>query len=160
MGVDNNYRLASTLTHFFFAMNLKQLKEEIYKDVKLTNDLSLESLQIADITNKYLQLRLEDNLTLKALESKYDQLYKDKWIYYAGKADPDVYIEKPFKLIILRTDVPIFLNGDEELCRLKEKVDLIKEKVKMIDAIIQIMNQRSFNISNSIKWQSFINGGN
>ena len=92
------------------------------------------------------------------LKESYRVLKKDRWIYYTGKADPEVYEKEPFNLNILKADIDKFLDADGALnvCHLKVKAQ--EEKLNLLtDQVKSIMNV-SFNIGNAIKWKKFLNG--
>lgn len=140
-------------------MTLDELRAEINQDVIIRPlELDIASLDIALITSKYLIYRTDENLIVKALERNFKVLYKEKWEYWTGKAPKSVYVTKPQPLTILRSDVSTYTDADPELLELQAKIDIKKEKIKLIDSFIQIMNQRSFNISSAIKWQEFTAG--
>ena len=56
-------------------------------------------------------------------EGNYRVLYRKKWEYYSGKSDPEVYRDNPFDHKILKQDLPIYLESDEELIKAKQKVE-------------------------------------
>ena len=66
--------------------------------------------------------------------------------------------EKPFQLKLLKTDLHIYLDSDEKLCELKEKVDAQKQKVSYIESVIKSLETRSFQITNAINWRKFTAG--
>jgi len=102
---------------------------------------------------------MEENVKLRHYENQLKKTKKDRWEYYTGKASPEVYKKDPFELKILKQDIPTYLESDPALQQIQDKVFLLKEKISYIDSIITILNNRSFNISNAIKWQMFTNGG-
>ena len=78
-------------------MNLDEIQTLWEEDSKIDEDnLHQESTKIPALHAKYYKI-LNNILLLKKLEeNKFKQLKKDKWQYYTGKSDPEVYIEKPF----------------------------------------------------------------
>ena len=54
-------------------------------------------------------------------EGEYNILKSKKWEYYSGKSDPEVYRDNPFDFKVLKQDLPIYLESDEELVRVKTK---------------------------------------
>ncbi len=91
-------------------------------------------------------------------ENKFKQLKKDKWQYYTGKADPEVYIEKPFDHKVLRQDVDKYMDADEDLIRIISKIDYYQVMISYLDSILKTINNRTYQIKNSIEWQKFIRG--
>lgn len=141
-------------------MNIDELKENIQKDIKIDiTQLDVESVNISSLTNKYLNLRMEENIKLRSYENKAKIIKKERWEYYTGKADIEVYRNEPFEFKILKQDIPIYLESDKHIQAIQDKIFIIKEKIKYIESIITILNNKSFNISNAIKWKIFTNGG-
>ena len=62
-------------------------------------------------------------LLKKKTEFDLKVLYKDKWKYYTGKASSEVYKENPFDHKVLKNDLGIFLESDEDLSRIKLKIE-------------------------------------
>ena len=109
-------------------MDLEQLQKEAEKDLKIDNEkLDIESLKTPQLYGKYLQIYTRWNLLSKQAESEYKVLYRKKWEYYSGKADPQTYREKPFDLKVLKQDIPTYLESDEELIKAKHNVDYHNE---------------------------------
>ena len=83
---------------------------------------------------------------------------RTKWEYYTGKADPQVYAEKPFDLKILRTDIDKYLESDTELQKAKQKVDYLETTVDFLGRTIRLIANRGFTIKNAIDWRKFTSG--
>ena len=64
-------------------------------------------------------------LMLSRTNSDYNSLKREKWEYYTGKSDPQVYKDKPFDLKILKTDIDKYLEADEDLIKSKQKLDYL-----------------------------------
>ena len=91
-------------------------------------------------------------------ENKFKQLKKDKWQYYTGKSDPEVYIEKPFDHKVLRQDVDKYMDADPDLIKILSKIDYYQVMISYLDSILKTINNRTYQIKNSIEWQKFIRG--
>jgi len=97
-------------------------------------------------------------LMLTKAETDLAQMKRDKWEYYTGKADASVYAEKPFDLKILRTDVDKYIDADEELIRLKQKVQYLNAVIDYLEKTIRQISNRTFTIKNAIEWRKFTSG--
>lgn len=144
-------------------MTLEQIFElwQIDSQIDSTN-LSSASLDIPKIHNKYLKMFSEERLKLKKFEQDGKALYRIKSEYYAGTLDHETLTEKgwePNPLKILRSDIPTFLEGDNDIIAHNLKVAVQKEKVETLESIIRSLNNRGFLIKNAIDWQRFQNGG-
>ena len=140
-------------------MNLDEIQLSWEEDSKIDEDnLHTESTKIPSLHAKYYRI-LNNILLMKKLEeNKFKQLKKEKWQYYTGKADPEVYIEKPFDHKVLRQDVDKYMDSDEDLIKILNKIDYFQVMLNYLDSILKTINNRTFQIKNSIEWQKFIRG--
>ena len=99
-------------------MDFDKIIEEWKQDCPIDDTtLDKESVKIPTLHGKYLELHSREKIFLNYLQVEYKKLYREKWEYYSGKA------EKPFQLKLLKTDLHIYLDSDDKLCELKEKID-------------------------------------
>ena len=140
-------------------MNLDEIQLSWEEDSKIDEDnLHSESTKIPSLHAKYYRI-LNNILLMKKLEeNKFKQLKKTKWQYYTGKADPEVYIDKPFDHKVLRQDVDKYMDADEDLIRILSKIDYFQVMLNYLDSILKTINNRTYQIKNSIEWQQFIRG--
>ena len=140
-------------------MTLEQLQEQSEKDLKI-NDALLddESLRTPIIHNKYLQYHNQFSLLLRKVEYDYAVLLRNKWEYYTGKASPEIYKDNPFDFKILKSDIPMYLDCDEDLIKIKQKKDYYKVIINYLDQIIRSLNTRTFHIKSAIEWKKFSEG--
>jgi antirestriction protein len=140
-------------------MNLDEIQLSWEEDSKIDEDnLHTESTKIPSLHAKYYRI-LNNILLMKKLEeNKFKQIKKEKWQYYTGKADPEVYIEKPFDHKVLRQDVDKYMDSDEDLIKVLNKIDYFQVMLSYLDSILKTINNRTFQIKNSIEWQKFIRG--
>ncbi len=87
------------------------------------------------------------------------KIYKDRWLYYTGKADATTYAEEPFEYKIMKGDIHIFLESDEKLEAARQEVSDLKDIVSFIDSIVGEINRRSFHIKNALEAIRWANGG-
>ena len=140
-------------------MDLEQLQKESEKDLQIDKDnLDIESLKTPELYGKYLQIFIRWNLLSKQADSEYKKLLKQKWEYYGGKADPKVYQEKPFDLKILKQDIPVYLESDEDLIKAKHTVDYHNSMCDFAEKVCKMINNRGFQIKNAIDWKRFLEG--
>ena len=140
-------------------MNLDEIQSLWEEDSKIDEDeLHTESTKIPSLHAKYYRI-LNNILLLKKIEeNKFKQLKKEKWQYYTGKADPEVYIDKPFDHKVLRQDVDKYMDADEDLIKILSKIDYYQVMLNYLDSILKTINNRTYQIKNSIEWQQFIRG--
>ena len=140
-------------------MTLEELQAEADKDLVIDDtELDTESLKTPILHNKYLQYYNKFNLLLKKSQWEERTLNREKWEYYTGKSDPSVYKEKPFDLKVLKADVHIYINSDEDLQKIQAKVVYQEAIVNYLEQILRMINNRSFTIKNAIEWRRFTSG--
>ncbi len=124
-------------------------------------ELDIESMAIPQLHSKYLNIYMDEKLLLQKINSDYYRLKKMKWEYYTGKLDQDQLDEygwEPFQLKILKQDIDLYMDSDEDLQKLLNKQAYQKEKINYLDAILKSVNNRQWNIKGAIEWRKFING--
>ena len=140
-------------------MDLDEIQSLWNEDSKLDADnLHTESINIPALHAKYYRILNKFLLLKKMEENKFKILKKEKWQYYTGKADPEIYIDKPFDHKVLRQDVDKYMDADEDLIRLISKVDYYQVMISYLDSILKTINNRTFQIKNAVEWQKFIRG--
>jgi hypothetical protein len=140
-------------------MTLEELQQAVDRDFKLDDtELDSESIKIPLLHNKYLQHFNKFSLLLKKAEYEHKALVRQKWEYYTGKSDPSVYKDKPFDLKILKSDVHIYMDSDEDLQRADQKTAYLNQVVKYLEQVLRSINNRTFLIKNAIEWKKFTSG--
>ena len=140
-------------------MTLDELQAEADKDLVIDDtELDTESLKTPILHNKYLQYYNKFNLLLKKSQWEERTLQREKWEYYTGKSDPEVYKQKPFDLKVLKNDVHIYINSDEDIQKIQAKIEYQSAIVNYLEQILRILNNRSFTIKNAIEWRRFTSG--
>ena len=140
-------------------MDLETLQKQVDVDLKIDDtELDLESIRTPQLHNKYLKQFTKYSLQYKKAKDDYDGLYKFKWEYYTGKATMEVYQAEPFDLKILKSDVHIYLNADEELQKLGQRTEYLNVVVVYIERVLKEINNRNWNIRNTIEWKKFLHG--
>ena len=140
-------------------MTLDEIQAQADKDLVIDDtELDTESLRTPIIHNKYLQLFNKFNLLLKKSQWEERTVQREKWEYYTGKSDPAVYKDKPFDLKVLKNDVHIYINADEDIQKIQAKVVYQEAIVNYLEQVLRILNNRSFTIKNAIEWRRFTSG--
>jgi hypothetical protein len=140
-------------------MDLEQLQLEADKDLKINDtELDLESLKTPQLHNKWMKHYTKFKLLLTRTEDELRTMKRNKWEYYTGKADPSVYQAKPFDLKIMRTDIDKYLEADEDLQKLSQKIAYLITVVDFLDKTIRVIVNRTYTIKNAIEWRRFTSG--
>ena len=133
-------------------MTLEELQQQVDRDFKIDDtELDAESIKIPLLHNKF-------SLLLKKAEYDHKLMIRQKWEYYTGKADESIYREKPFNLKVLKSDVHIYMDSDDELQKADQKAAYLKQVVSYLEQILRSINNRTFLIKNAIEWKKFTSG--
>ena len=69
-----------------------------------------------------------------------------------------MYQEKPFDLKVLKSDLGLYMDSDPELQLLQTRINYYEEIMFFLDKVLHCLNNRGFQIKNSIDWQKFMQG--
>ena len=132
------------------------------EDSKLDNtELDLESLKIPNLHAKYLKLLAENKVKLKALRVKQKQLYNTLYNYYKGdmnnKEDLAILKREPWPKTVLKQDMPMYIDADDDMVKLSAKIGMQEEVVGVCEEILKSINTRGFTIKNAIDWRRLTN---
>ena len=140
-------------------MDLEKLQEQADSDLKINDtELDLESLKTPQLHNKYMKHLTKFKLMLSRAEGDLYNTKRNLWEYYTGKADPEIYIDKPFDYKVLRQDVDKYMDADPDLIKISSKIEYYQVMISFLDSILKTINNRTYQIKNAIEWQKFIRG--
>ena len=133
-------------------------KEDAKVDrIELGDTISL----VGNLHAKYLQIFFEERARLLSLKTRQAALKKLRWEYWNGKLSLEQLKEQdwePQPLIILKMDLPMYMEADEVMITINNKVDMQIEKIAVIDSIIKAINQRGFQLNTLLNWEKFRSG--
>ena len=140
---------------------LRELQAESKEDLVIPDDEDLhqQSYKNQVIKPKWLDYKSEYRLQLFWFKSEHKRMYREKWEYYGGKADAKVYVAKPFDLRVLKTDLGVYINSDEDIIEIENKIALSETTLEFIEGIIKSIDNRGWDIRNSQDWKKFVAGG-
>tara|TARA_B100001013_G_scaffold284864_1_gene184715 strand:+ start:171 stop:602 length:432 start_codon:yes stop_codon:yes gene_type:complete len=143
-------------------MNLDELFLEVEKDLGPIDDSELdrESLRTPYLFNKYLKFLVTVSIAYKNVEENYNKMRLEKYHYYTGKADPEVYKNEPFDLKVMKTDVHMYLDADDDLSKMRKSLEYSKQRIEYVEKTLKNIQDRNWNIKNAIEWRKFKEGAN
>ena len=140
-------------------ITLDDVQHEWTIDSKIDPELlDEESIKIPQLHSKYLKYLSDIKLLKIKKEMEYKVLLREKFEYYTGKADEEVYKEKPFDLKILKQDLSLYMESDTDIQALLARINYYEEIMFFLDKVLHCLNNRGFQIKNSIDWQKFMQG--
>ena len=134
-----------------------ELKSEAREDLAIVRleNLDQESYKNQNITPKWLEYKSRFELLKTQAHIKYTKLYREKWEYYGGKSDAKVYAAKPFDIKVLKNDLQMYINADDDIIELQAKIAYYEVIIKYIDGIIKSIDNRGWDIRNAQDWKKF-----
>jgi len=140
-------------------MKLEEIQLLWERDAQIDRtELGEESLRIPQLHSKYFKIFSQERLLLRKMEADFKQMYKNKYEWYNGSISEELLKEhewEPNPLKILRTDIPMHLEADRDLQSLSLKMEMQKEKVEFVEAVIKSLTTRGFQIKSAIDWERF-----
>lgn len=126
------------------------------------NDLGTHAIETAQLHSKYLNILMETKLRKSKLNIDFDILRKNKFRYYRGELTRKELEEfgweawqynKP-----LKNEMDEFLKGDEDLSKIKQRLEYIDAMIYALETIMQQIKSRDWSIKNAITWKQFLAG--
>tara|TARA_R100001082_G_scaffold110804_1_gene91846 strand:+ start:930 stop:1364 length:435 start_codon:yes stop_codon:yes gene_type:complete len=143
-------------------MRFDEIKKMIEEDIVMdSTELDKEALKTPQLHGKYLNILIDEKLKLSKYDSDFKKLKRKKWLYYTGKMSQEELNElgwDPFDLNILKTDIDKFLDSDDDLIVLNDKILFLKEKVNYLETTLKMISNRQWLIREAIDWVKFTHG--
>ena len=143
-------------------MKLDEIFEQWQIDSEIDKtELGDESLKIPKLHHKYFQIYTSERLLLRKYEAEMKQLKLEKYEFYTqgpSKETNDKGWIMPARGMILKQEMPMYMEGDKELIELSLKIGYQQEKVELLDSIIRSLTNRGFQIKSAIDWYKFTMG--
>jgi hypothetical protein len=140
-------------------MNIDEIQILWEEDSKIDPDnLHQESLKIPSLHSKYYKIYNNITLLKKMEENKYKILKKEKWLYYSGKAEPEVYKNNPFDHKVLKPDLDKYMDADPDLIKVVSKIEYYQMMINYLDGILKTILNRTYQIKNAIEYMRFTAG--
>jgi hypothetical protein len=141
-------------------IDLEKIQTMWEQDSKIDPDnLHTESLNIPTLHAKYFDIHNNILLLKKKAEQQKRNIRHQKYEYYTGKADPDVYVENPFPKKIRDKDaLQKYMDADESLSQASLKVEYYDVLLSYLQDILKMIHNRTYQIKNSIEFMRFASG--
>jgi hypothetical protein len=89
------------------------------------------------------------------------QLKLEKYEFYTqgpSKESQDKGWTVPAKGMILKQDLPIYMDADKDIIDLNLRMAYQMEKIDLLESIIKSLMNRNFQIKSAIDWTKFMQG--
>lgn len=140
-------------------MNSNEIRELIKQDSEIdASALDSEALKIPYLHGKWCGFLMDEARLYRKMLNEMKLLKKYKGEYYTGKCEDSVYEQFPLNRKVLRTEADIYIDTDDEVIKLDEKLELQRLKVSMIENFMKTLANRGFHIKSAIDFIKFKNG--
>ena len=143
-------------------MNLDEIQEMWRRDSVIDPDnLHDESIKIPQLHSKYYTIYNTITLLKERARETYNRVKLERYNYYTGKADPEVYEQEPFPYKVRDKDaLQRHMDADEKLNKIDIKIRYYDVMLRFLEDIIKTISNRTYQIKNSIEWHRFQAGFN
>jgi hypothetical protein len=141
-------------------VDLETIQKMWETDSKMDIDnLHTDSLNIPILHGKYHELYNNILLLRKKAEQQRKNIRHERYEYFSGKADPEVYIENPFpKKIRDKDTMQKYMDADTKLSGVSLKIEYYDVMLQYLDSILKQITQRNYQIKNAIDFMRFSSG--
>ena len=115
-----------------------------------------ESIKVPQLHSKYHEI-LNNLILLRTKAQKIQKSVRhERYEYYSGKADPEVYEREPFPKKVRDKDALIrYMDADDRVSDANLKVEYYDVMINYTESILKQISNRTYQIKNSIEWHKF-----
>jgi hypothetical protein len=138
-------------------INLDKIQSMWQEDCKIDIDnMHEESIKVPQLHSKYHEI-LNNLILLRTKAQKIQKSVRhERYEYYSGKADPEVYEKEPFPKKVRDKDALIrYMDADERVSDANLKVEYYDVMINYTESILRQISNRTYQIKNSIEWHKF-----
>ena len=138
-------------------INLDKIQSMWQEDCKIDIDnMHEESIKVPQLHSKYHEI-LNNLILLRTKAQKIQKSVRhERYEYYSGKADPEVYQREPFPKKVRDKDALIrYMDADDRLSEANLKVEYYDVMINYTESILKQISNRTYQIKNSIEWHKF-----
>ena len=138
-------------------INLDKIQSMWQEDCKIEIDnMHEESIKVPQLHSKYHEI-LNNLILLRTKAQKIQKSVRhERYEYYSGKADPEVYEREPFPKKVRDKDALIrYMDADDRVSDANLKVEYYDVMINYTESILKQISNRTYQIKNSIEWHKF-----
>ena len=130
------------------------------KDAQIDQDnLHDEAAKIPSLHAKYFDLYNNIKLLRERSITVDNKIRLERWNYYSGKSDPEVYQAEPFPYKVREKDaLKRYMDADEKVQQSTLKIKYYDVMLTYLEDIIKQVGNRSYQLKNIIDWHNFRSG--
>jgi len=143
-------------------MKINEIQDLWKEDSKIdTTEIGEEAIKIAKLHHKYYQILSSERLMCKRYEADMKKLKLEKHEFFTQGPNEETQ-EKGWKLpakgLILKADIPMYMDADQDIIDLSLKMGMQLEKIDFLESIIKTIMARGYNLKLILDWEKFKNG--
>ncbi len=137
--------------------DLEEIQKMWEKDSHIDMDnLHDESIKVPALHAKYFEMYNTVVLLKKKAEQVRKNVRHERYEYFTGKADPEIYQENPFpKKIRDKDTLQKYLDSDDKLSQISLKVEYYETLLNYLESILKMIQNRTYQIKNAIDFLKF-----
>ena len=138
-------------------IHLDKIQSMWQEDCKIDIDnMHEESIKVPQLHSKYHEI-LNNLILLRTKAQKIQKSVRhERYEYYSGKADPEVYEKEPFPKKVRDKDALIrYMDADDRVSDANLKVEYYDVMINYTESILKQISNRTYQIKNSIEWHKF-----
>ena len=138
-------------------INLDKIQSMWQEDCKIDIDnMHEESIKVPQLHSKYHEI-LNNLILLRTKAQKIQKSVRhERYEYYSGKADQEVYEREPFPKKVRDKDALIrYMDADDRVSDANLKVEYYDVMINYTESILKQISNRTYQIKNSIEWHKF-----
>ena len=137
--------------------DLEEIQKMWEKDTHIDMDnLHDESIKVPALHAKYFEMYNTVVLLKKKAEQTRKNVRHERYEYFTGKSDPEVYQENPFpKKIRDKDTLQKYLDSDDKLSQISLKVEYYETILNYLESILKMIQNRTYKIKNAIDFLKF-----
>lgn len=143
-------------------MKFEDIFSEWEKDSDIDRtEIGNESLKIPKLHYKYYRVFCDERIRLRNYESQLKTLRLQKYEFYTQGPDEETRSKGwklPSKGLILKSDIPMYMEADQDMIDISLKIGLQQEKVELLENIIKSLNNRGYLLKTCLDWARFTMG--
>ena len=141
-------------------MNLETIQSMWSKDAQIDQDnLHDEAAKIPSLHAKNFDLYNNIKLLRERSITVDNKIRLERWNYYSGKSDPEVYQAEPFPYKVREKDaLKRYMDADEKVQQSTLKIKYYDVMLTYLEDIIKQVGNRSYQLKNIIDWHNFRSG--
>jgi len=136
-------------------MNLETIQSMWEKDSQIDIiKLHEEAAKIPSLHAKYWDVYNTLKLLKEKAQIQESNVKLDRYNYYTGKSDPEVYQAEPFGLKVRdKESLKRYIDADERMQTVVAKIKYYDVMLTYLEDIVKQINNRSYQLKNIIDWQ-------